>query len=314
MQRINISNLSKEALNTIPGFNKYFDKIQSLYGYEYSLNQTITLHCDIGSDNLLVVAGESWTFGDSLKPFVCINEGKDDIPYRISTNFAGKLANYLNCDLLLVAKPGDSNLGILDKMTIALEEVQKRKQYRTKQAVCQFTSPGRDLVVNSIQTRPEFNHITQAGTRNFKEWNVEYENTMIECFLHILDKYEVTSKVFWKNFYPFVGDISKFKSENTKFHLQTWSEFLFELGNIKTTHAEISELKVDFENFNYLNNNIDYLIDNSENWNKYLDCLNASTLNDYHPTDSGHWLWMNELRQYLYKYNTPIKKYKAQLI
>lgn len=314
MQNINLSKLSKKALNTISGSNKYFSKIQILHGEQYSINQTSTLHCDIGSENLLIVAGESWTFGDSLKPYVKAIEGKDDIPYRISTNFAGKLANYLNCDLLLVARPGDSNLGILDKLTKALEEVQKLKKYTTKQAVCQFTSPGRDLVVNSISTRPEFNHITQAGTYNFKEWFIKYENTLIECFLQILDKYKVTSRVFWKNFHPFVGDISKFESENTKFHPQTWSEFLFELGNIETTHAEISELQVNFEYFKFLNNDLDYQIKNSENWNKYLDCLNASTLNDYHPTDSGHWLWMNELRQYLYKYNTPIKKYKPQLI
>jgi len=281
--------------------NGYWKKIKNLYyekGKEQynSGNLHIKLYGDIGSKNLLVVTGESWTFGDSLKPFVMASKGKDNVPYRLTNTFSARLANYMNCDLLLIATPGIGNNLILSNLKNGLEEITKIKKYSNIYNIVQFTSPGRDII--RVKDSTPFNSIT-TGVHNFSEWVVKYEEIYLNEYLKLSDKYNFKKQVFWKNFYDFELDINNYQSNKISFIEKNWSKFLFELAGISSKFAQIMELQVDFSNIDYIKNDTDFLIENSNNFEDYINNLNHSPLNDYHPTVSGHWLWAKELSKHL---------------
>lgn len=296
MEYINIGNIDASSIS---GTKKgYYNKLKVLHGFKDDNNLWTRLHCQIGSNKLLVVAGESWSFGDSLHPYVKANKSLDNIPYRLMHTFAAKLANYLGWDLLLVAKPGHCNLGVLDRLTTGLNEVEQIKKYDEIHLFAQFTSPGRDMHAQTVDNSNAFDSIT-SGVHEFKDWHVKYEEILIQEFLNLVEQKNITQVIFWKNFYRFVADTNKFSNNKVKFVPYTWSELLFELGGFDNHSAEIMELQVDFEHFHYIKNDIDFLIHNSNDWDKYNNNLTQSWLNGYHPTEAGHWLWMNELRNYL---------------
>jgi hypothetical protein len=94
-----------------------------------------------GSPQLLITAGDSWTWGDSL--------GKttlefDDYEYRTRHIYGTQLAQLLGSDLVNVGLPGRSNLNIIENVNLVLRNL--KRKYDSIQVVFTLTEVGREIV------------------------------------------------------------------------------------------------------------------------------------------------------------------------
>lgn len=296
-------NIDKKSIN-IPGnisnSLNYYNIVNELSAVKIDGIHPV-VHCQTTSDTLIIAAGESWTFGDSLQPYVKAIEEKDNLAYRLSTIFAGRLAFLHKSDLLLIAKPGHYNLGILQELKNRLPEVLKTKKYKNIYSLIQFTSPGRDLHTEyaSVYYHPEFKEQLTTKPLRLNDWLQDYELLLFQSYQKILNEIGSKKNIFWKNFTDFFVDYSNLEDDKNRFVASNWSELLFSYSNIKSKFPFTMELQHDYMAHPFFDVTLDELIYNAECYEDYVNNLNLSPLNGYHPTEAGHWLWYNELRKYL---------------
>lgn len=244
-------------------------------------------------NNLLIVTGESWTYGDSL-PGVKAAKAKDDFNYRLENIFASRLATILEADLLIKAVPGDDNSNILFYTNQLLKETKDFK-YKNVYVVAQITSPGRDhynyLDLGSDLKEPEF-----------EDWFKLYEKNMIEKYQNLSLSFPDVKFLIWKNFSPLLNEYKDEK--NFKIVKKCWMEFIERMHG----HKKINyPLNMELYSWDLLRKNCDifkkiekkYLakcIDNDLNcWNESIDYMTNSSLNGIHPTEICHFLWASYL-------------------
>jgi hypothetical protein len=255
-------------------------------------NKNVTLYCKTESKRLLVVIGESWTYGDNLKPYVRCVENKDNIPYRVSTIFAGKVATYLKSDLLINSQPGNCNINHYYRLSEYIDAIQEDGSYDEVFLVFQLTSPGRDYRNNMVDE--PIKHLFSKTPNNFPileyhDWQYEYDKTYFNLIQEQVLRMQFKSTVIWKNFnefhykerdqynfdvieYPFmrlVIQMSGYDYEPSKNMEHTFYENINELYNLKVD-IETMEEEIDKQN-------------------KGLQLLGKSMLNNFHPNEIGHW-------------------------
>lgn len=106
----------------------------------------------IDSDVLTIVAGDSWTWGDSL--------GKttpkfDDYHYRTSHIYGSLLSKQFGSDFINIGVPGGSNLYILSYLKKVLDALVK--PYKKIQVVFTLTESGRELCNGFLEQRDHYN-------------------------------------------------------------------------------------------------------------------------------------------------------------
>lgn len=255
-------------------------------------NKNVTLYCKTESKRLLVVIGESWTYGDNLKPYVRCVENKDNIPYRVSTIFAGKVATYLKSDLLINSQPGNCNINHYYRLSEYINAIQEDGSYDEVFLVFQLTSPGRDYRNNMVDE--PIKHLFSKTPNNFPileyhDWQYEYDKTYFNLIQEQVLRMQFKSTVIWKNFnefhykerdqynfdvieYPFmrlVIQMSGYDYEPSKNMEHTFYENINELYNLKVDIGTMEE-EIDKQN-------------------KGLQLLGKSMLNNFHPNEIGHW-------------------------
>lgn len=256
------------------------------------------LYCDIGSNELLIVLGESWSYGDGLGPTVQVDIDKEDVPFRLTGTYGARLAYKYKTDLLMITQPGDSNSGIYDKLTRIVPSILATKQYSSITFTVQLTSPGRDL------RNPSFDVILKElpnKTFNLNEWLEVYEKTLITKYIEFITKttnVEVYT-VFWKNFRNFFIDTDQLQTKNIGFASKCWSEYLFELTGLTSTYPFNMELDVDWSNSRHIIYTLDELNKNADDWENYVNNLRNSPFIGSHPNVTGNWLWAEYLNRNL---------------
>lgn len=280
------------------------------------------LYCDTNSRELTVVVGESWTYGDSLEPQVKVRLGKEDIPYRLTHIFGGRLAYKYKSDLLLISTPGDSNLGMFTSLNLILPEILKLKKYTDIRVAIQLTSVGRDLRVSPDLSRysPDTNFIETLTSpkRPIAKWLEIYEELLVQKYIDVLSR-SIESKfnvVFWKNFNNFYFNVNKLKQDNINFAESNWSEYLLGLYGVKIQYPFNMELDFDLDIIPYIDITLEDKIQNATDWEIFTNNIKGTSLNCNHPTVTGHWLWTAVLGKYLGVNTLPSTIYnnKKQLI
>lgn len=168
-------------------------------------------------NNLVIVVGESWSWGDSFKHCQFV-ENRDDPYYRITHNLGAPVAQHYDSDFILAAMPGGCNLNImLSLRRLILENIDK---YETIRCIIQITEHGRDYAKATYYyedhgkiSKPDYRPYEYPDKytkfvffdecfkteMNLPEYFVWYHNKLYDYYKEILDDVKI-KHVFWRGF------------------------------------------------------------------------------------------------------------------
>lgn len=243
--------------------------------------------------NLLVVIGESWTYGESL-PDIATGLQRYNFKSQLMNSFGPKLALALDTDYYQYAVPGNCNGYMFEELSRILEFISS-KQYQNVYLCMQLTEPGRELaVIHKFKEHPLHDLYFSKEKIMFDDWLSKYD----EIFLDILDaevsKYNNIKPLVWKNFCCFVN--------NKQYQrLNLVSNSWIKLSSIMLgkdlamqkfqSVGWLYELKK-FTRIKFDNKMLEHQLDLIEQSNKFI---NANPLHNSHPNLQGHTLWAYHL-------------------
>ena len=159
-----------------------------------------------GSDSIVVTAGDSWTWGDSLGiiaktkdlPILGWPAGEappgDDYEHRMSHIYGRLIADELDADLLNIARPAGANAEIHDHLIYALPFL-KEKYKKITVIVC-LTELGREMISDDFWVPEEVNNYIDVDS-----FLTDYEKIMFRSFEDNLVKvYPDVQFIFSRNF------------------------------------------------------------------------------------------------------------------
>lgn len=152
---------------------------------------------DYNKDILLITAGDSWTWGDSLGG---TNRYYDNVEHRTNHIYGHLLAKKLSADFINIGLPGLDNISVINHLHKVLSEL--TKTYKQIYLVVTLTESGRELTntfldyeslytdVLAGDTWPRFNDIVN-GTYNESDMSFAINELSTENseFTHILQLY-----------------------------------------------------------------------------------------------------------------------------
>tara|TARA_B100001057_G_scaffold66310_1_gene60031 strand:+ start:4688 stop:5524 length:837 start_codon:yes stop_codon:yes gene_type:complete len=166
-----------------------------------------------GKESIVVTAGDSWTWGDSLGPSLGA-----DREYRMNHVYGSIIANKLNSDFLNISKPAGSNISIQDNLIYAMPYLIEK--YSKIYVVICMTEIGREMIKDNIWVPDKFDHYIDVD--NFLK---DYENKMLQSFKNeLIDVYPIVKFVVSRNFtYTYNENIQKDHVD------KTWMDVLEEI-------------------------------------------------------------------------------------
>jgi hypothetical protein len=150
---------------------------------------------DRHKDTLIIAAGDSWTWGDSLG-YTTLT--RDDYEHRVSHIYGAYLANELASDFINIGLPGLDNISIINRVKQVLSTL--NKNYQQICVVFTLTETGRELT-NTFKDYqslyqdtlagpdwPKFESIVTGtvGSKDLSRLTTELKNESSE-FLHIVN-------------------------------------------------------------------------------------------------------------------------------
>ena len=172
------------------------------------------------SDTLLMVFGDSWTWGDGLGQ---TNGGKiaDDIDYRLTHIYGHVLANMLDADLVNAARPGATNYELYSNLKNFLPDV--IDQYKKIHVVVTLTELGREFdhgtewyIIEDLNNPPQ----------TLDKVLENYESRMFDSFTKLIDQYPSVQFLLARNFtFSFDANLRRLEQLHAK---KNWVEILEE--------------------------------------------------------------------------------------
>jgi hypothetical protein len=272
---------------------------------EFSKNR-YWYHEDIHArDILLVVAGDSWTWGDSLHR-IDPTQGIYDDPQRLTSIYGHLLSEKLNSDFVNIAKCGCSNVEMHDHLCNILPHVITK--YKKIYVVITLTENCRESSSDKIWTPGE-------GSRSTLDvFLKEYERLMFtSIYQNLIYTYSDVNFLIGRNFTYSWEENKKILG---KTHLKkSWVDCLAEYQNLNTYPTQVKMVSA----MAYVP--LDKLLINLNLFNKFkfefmkyyadaelaVDWLLSSDLNykkaTKHPTELGHKIWADYLYDEILKKN-----------
>lgn len=244
-------------------------------------------------DELLIVIGESWTYGESL-PKIATGIQQYNLESQLRYAFGPKLAIALDFDLYQYAVPGNCNYYMIRSVERIVEHVTKNFNYKKIHLCFQLTDPGRELAVSNKLT-DEFAEMYNFQNKTFDEWLVEYD----ELFLNKLEEIHKKNNIeilVWKNFCSFNN---KKQYTTLKLIQQTWIQFSAELLGIQLDAQKFQSVGW-FDDFSSQFRGrliLDYIKINSEldKIERSNNFIKTNIFHNNHPTRLGHQVWADKL-------------------
>lgn len=285
----------------IDGVDKLFINDENLkpHWVAYPANYT-EFHVKRNKDTLLIIVGESWTYGESL-PNVATGAQQYSLDSQLVNCFGPKIAVMLNSDLYQYAVPGNCNLYISMELERILEYV-STMHYKKIYVCIQMTECGRDNAVVEANPNSILSSLINGNIKEdtFDNWLKKYDETFFEYYSQLLKKYKNLNldAVIWKNFcktntnlrnYEFKiietswiqysAKILGVKLEMPKFFASGW------LDHIK--HKDPGFKKIIFDD--------EMILEELNKIEKSLDLIKSNQLHRQHPSATGHTLWAQYL-------------------
>jgi hypothetical protein len=248
---------------------------------------------------LLICAGDSWTWGDSLSKIKFDNQaGADDFEWRTTHIYGNLIAEQCDRDFINLGLSGYSNLAIIDWVFLKLIPLYET-QYKNIIVIFTLTEICREILVDT-------NWTTQCvGHDSLNEFLEQYEKAMFSTLEYYQNQYpNVTIKVGRNFTYTFNNNLN-----NTSiFHFdKSWVDILvnklqrpsyptnLRLLSSTATEPLITYLKKIDKFTLYKNELANMLADGLD----AITWLDESPLNNKlatrHPTEEGHKLWADYL-------------------
>lgn len=222
------------------------------------------------SDKLLITAGDSWTWGDSLGK-TKVRLGIDDTEYRLNHIYGNILSEQLNCDWVNIALPGISNL----KMLSWLEEFLSQNSKQTT-VVITLTETGRHEELRFVNTKLS----TQQAV---------LESILQQTYIKINDLKLQYPKVKFVVAHNFTDPL-----DDAKVLTKTWLEVM---SNEQRNHVHIVVSEhIQQMNYNHTFPDVLDIMDRALTRIQQLDdCEFCNDGDTRHPTEQGHTMWANYL-------------------
>ena len=248
-------------------------------------------------DSLLIVAGDSWTWGDSLHG-IDITQGIYDDPQRLTSIYGHLLSEKLNSDFVNIARCGGANIEMHDHMRNILPHAITK--YKKVYVVITLTENCRECIWDNIWTPSDEKRLT------LDIFLKEYERLMFTgIYQNLISTYSDVTFLIGRNFTYSWEENKKILGQA---HLKkSWVDCLAEYQNLNTYPAQVKMVSsIAYMPLHKLLKNINLYKKFKFEFMEYYadaelatDWLLASDLNykkaTKHPTELGHKIWADYL-------------------
>jgi hypothetical protein len=261
-------------------------------------------HVRRGSKTLLIVAGESWTYGENLKGK--INSGlRYDLFTQLSYCWGPCIGTMLDIDVLQYARAGCSNLYITCELERLVKYAIDLKMYDQLLICYQMTDDSREFL-HSYETwgdHPLKSILSIRGKinprREFKDWLCEYDNVFFNIFDSIVDYATDKVSVDATLFRNLTKVSSNMIPKNFRIIPDTWIEYNSKIDGVNLTSPYTWTVAPDrLHNGNPRNITLspDWALEQSKLVEASMNYITGATkLHTNHPTPLGHKVWAEHL-------------------
>lgn len=251
-------------------------------------------HLVRNKEDLLLIVGESWTYGESL-PSIATGDRKYSIESQIKNCFGPKLALSLNQDLYQYAVPGNCNFYMVSSLERILDYIKNNFNYKNINLCLQLTEPSREHAILNKLDKSYQKLYDMSDIDSFEEWLIRYDEIFLDEILRIKNKYNINVTV-WKNFCCFQN---KKQYPELKIIEESWIRFSGKLYGLDLEMQKFQSVgwfddfysqykpQIKFD-LNCCNQQIDYI----EKSNAFI---RGNYLHNNHPNLVSHSLWAYKL-------------------
>lgn len=270
----------------------------------YKLDSWDTISETYDKNKLLICIGDSWTWGDSLTPMLAdhhlsnpiLTEIYHDYEKRKELLYGAHLSKILNADWKNYGMPGYSNLYILERFAMCLND-QSNDRYDDIYYVLCLTETGREhkwLNQEQIKTYQRYNTIEELCSTT--------EQYVVNKILELYGNRDLSKLIICRNF-----TVSYDSTDYHTKHLKSWIEINYEnddvnidLDKILAT-GPVSGIGINPVTMLDIESYEDFMSRNVEKINSVYSFLEQSKLHSKkgtkHPTAKSHLLWAEYLAQ-----------------
>lgn len=275
--------------------------------------QNTEFHVIRGSDTLLIVIGESWTYGEAL-PGIGSGSGKYNLKSQLEFCMGPRMAEVTGWDLYQFAVPGNCNL----YMHVELDRILKHVAtlgYKQVKVVLQMTENSREIPIrhtnhsstplaHSAFSMDKWFDIAITKEIDIIDWLALYDDYFLEHFHNSLNSFRACpiEGVLWRNFTRLStkkGGYSFKIVEPTMIeytgrlvnHLQTPPRLMNPLSFDQFFKNQGKKLKVDME---FMEEQM-LLIEKMFDYIKGNGLVSPLIYHNNHPSNYGHLVWAHHL-------------------
>lgn len=257
-------------------------------------------HVRRNKDTLLIVIGESWTYGESLRGIATAIKSYN-LTSQLMNCFGAKMALTMDVDYYQYAVPGNCNFYMFTELPRILEHVSKFN-YKKVYVCIQLTEPGREEAIGNklVDTRLKTFYDKSQPKITFEKWLERYDSTFFEWYNDIINQYKVkcniVDAILWKNFCKTITNV---RYPTFKVIEQSWIQHSARISGQQLDMPEfysigwMAGIKEDHSNhISFDNRHLDHEIDIIEQSNNFLM---TSQYHCPHPKEISHMAWAQYL-------------------
>ena len=257
-------------------------------------------HIKRNKDSLLIVIGESWAYGESLRGIASALQ-RYNLVSQLSSCFGARMALMMGTDYYQYAVPGNCNFYMFQELPRILEHI-STMGYKQVYICMQMTEPGREKAIgNKLTGTPLENFYTNLPVGiTFNQWITQYDEVFFKWFNDIIvefkEKANIKDSILWKNFCS-----SNTDQRYNSFRVveQSWIQYSARTMGVKLKMPQIyavgwlADMQEQYNkqiifDTTFLINQLD-IIEQSNNF------LKGNLYHHPHPTEIAHMLWAQYL-------------------
>ncbi len=261
--------------------------------------QYTEFHLNRKKENLLIVIGESWTYGETLKG-IATGIGKFSFETQLFYSVGPRMATILDTDLYQYAVPGNCNFYMFTELDRILKKV-STMGYKKIFVSIQMTEPSREqslIVKLREQNHPLQELIHPSKKITFDNWLEKYDDIFFDQYESIISKYNNLDCILWKNF-------CKINSKNVdrKFKIinKTWIQLSADMLGVKLPAPSfysigwLDSIMNDDHHYSAIEFNKTTLLNEIDIIESSNNFIKANPLHSHHPNEFAHLLWAQYL-------------------
>lgn len=252
-------------------------------------------HVKRNKENLLVVIGESWTYGESLNGIATASK-KYSIRSQLTYGFGANMALALDTDYYQYAVPGNCNFYMFNELSRIIPRL-KTLGYKKIYLCLQMTEPGRErAITDKLKDHPLDYLYNKITPMTFDRWLQLYDELFFRQYDKVLKENNIDHAILWKNFCSTNTDTREYSFDIIE---TSWIKHSASLMGIELMMPKfysigwLADFKNDYEKIlSFDNAMLSKQIDIIEVSNAYLG---TSPRHRHHPNEVAHLLWSQYL-------------------